>query len=391
MKETDVVVDRNLMYGDLNEIAEHIAARYRLETPALGKPSLESPKPVTLSLAEVQRMPEAFSLALWPGRAEYPGVRVNVRVPFTGDPELFQYQPSEFNLNPPAAEVDRLHRQVIFTFNFLEGRFDPAQFLPVAATLTQPFQWWLEKVAAEVRPFNESLPTQLVHLLERRRSVLVATHQQAETHGFAVDFDPVQAARLLVQREQLHTLTIAQTSPLPQRRSATLLPEQDYQLVLDGIDDFARQLERGNRMVGQLGEEALRDVLLAGLNMLFRGQVSGETFNRRGKTDILIRQGNDIAFLGECKFWGGSKLFTETVDQLLNYLTSRDLLTALIIFNRNKNGSDVVENVLDRIRNHPQYLKDVAVDVQRRILRFQFQHGQDDKVSVDVAVLVYDL
>ncbi|WP_146160774.1 hypothetical protein [Deinococcus arcticus] len=231
--------------------------------------------------------------------------------------------------SPPAAEIDLSRRQLVFVHHFLEGQFDAARFMPTVATLTKPFQWWLEQVETEVRPFNEQLQAHLLRTLEARRHVLVETYRQAEAYGIAVEFNPEQAARSLLKGQPAQTLALSLSSPLPQRRCSALLPEKDYRLVLDAIDDFARQLERGNRMAGQLGEEALRDVLLAALNMLFRGQVSGETFNRRGKTDILLRQGNDTAFLGECKFWGGEKLFLETVDQLLKYLTSRDLLTSV--------------------------------------------------------------
>ncbi|WP_158263838.1 hypothetical protein [Deinococcus arcticus] len=99
LKEANQVKDQDLMYGDLNEIAMQLAARHRLDTPRFGKPSVDAPKAVTLSADDVQRMPEAFSLALWPGRASYPGVRVTVRVPFEGHPELFKYQPSSFNMS----------------------------------------------------------------------------------------------------------------------------------------------------------------------------------------------------------------------------------------------------------------------------------------------------
>jgi hypothetical protein len=46
-----------------------------------------------------------------------------------------------------------------------------------------------------------------------------------------------------------------------------------------------------------------------------------------GKTDILIRDNDKNIFIAECKFWGGPKLFKETIDQLLGYTSWRDTKT----------------------------------------------------------------
>lgn len=140
-----------------------------------------------------------------------------------------------------------------------------------------------------------------------------------------------------------------------------------------------------------MGEEALRDVLLAALNMSFPSQASGETFNRTGKTDLLVRYGTETAFVGECKFWGGEKLFRETVDQLLGHLTSRDLLTAAVIFNRTRDVSAVASKILGCIREHGRYVEDTEVDLVGRRFRFRFKHPRDAGLRLDTAVLLYDL
>jgi hypothetical protein len=56
----------------------------------------------------------------------------------------------------------------------------------------------------------------------------------------------------------------------------------------------------------------------------------------QGKTDILIRIDGKNIFIAECKFWTGPKGFTETIDQLLGYLSWRDTKAAIVMFNRKK-------------------------------------------------------
>jgi RNase adaptor protein for sRNA GlmZ degradation len=104
-----------------------------------------------------------------------------------------------------------------------------------------------------------------------------------------------------------------------------------------------------------------------------------------------VQQNDEVAFLGECKFWGGEKLFLETVEQLLTYLTSRDLLTAVIVFNRNKAVSAVVDRVAETVRAHPLFEHDFEADLERRTLRFKFRHPRAEHLRMDLAVLIYDL
>jgi len=82
---------------------------------------------------------------------------------------------------------------------------------------------------------------------------------------------------------------------------------------------------------------------------------TGETFNGEGKSDIIIRQGGANVFIAECKIWEGVTAFTAAIDQLQRYVTWRDTKTALIIFNRNKGFSDVIQKAQEAVRAHPQY------------------------------------
>jgi hypothetical protein len=65
------------------------------------------------------------------------------------------------------------------------------------------------------------------------------------------------------------------------------------------------------------GEEELRDHILLLLEPNFEGSATGETFNKSGKTDILLRYDGKNVFIGECKFWKGVRLF---LILLTNYL-----------------------------------------------------------------------
>jgi hypothetical protein len=68
-----------------------------------------------------------------------------------------------------------------------------------------------------------------------------------------------------------------------------------------------------------MGEEDLRQVILTGLNGVYRGKATAEAFNQNGKTDILVRHDGNNLVIGECKFWSGQQNFADTIDQRFRY------------------------------------------------------------------------
>jgi len=85
--------------------------------------------------------------------------------------------------------------------------------------------------------------------------------------------------------------------------------------------------------------------------------VTGETFNKIGKTDILIRHEKSNVFIAECKFWKGIGAFHETIDQILSYLTWRDSKAAILCFVENKELNPVLEKIESETSNHNCFIQ----------------------------------
>ena len=133
---------------------------------------------------------------------------------------------------------------------------------------------------------------------------------------------------------------------------------ENYEEILKIIYDVGKNFERMTSTYSGKGEEDLRDHILLFLDPNFElGSASGETFNKTGKTDILIRYDSDVVFVAECKFWGGQKLYLETIDQLLGYLTFRNSKTSVVIFVRNKDMSNVISTISEITETHPNYVR----------------------------------
>src|SRR3954453_5315268 len=153
---------------------------------------------------------------------------------------------------------------------------------------------------------------------------------------------------------------------------------------------MVKVMERSPKAFHGLDEEAIRSHFLVQLNGHYEGQATGETFNAHGKTDILIRSGDRNIFIAECKFWGGPSKMTETIDQLLGYLSWRDSKAAILVFNRNKDLSRVLASIPETVKAHPNFQRDEGQQADTRF-RYSFRHKDDPAKILHVTVIVFDV
>lgn len=164
-----------------------------------------------------------------------------------------------------------------------------------------------------------------------------------------------------------------------------------YQKILKTMDDMGRNFERMPALYADKDEEALRDHLLSILDPNFQmGSATGETFNKSGKTDILLRYDSAVAFVAECKFWKGIQAFHETIDQLLRYLTWRDSKSAIVLFIRNKEFTSVLETVKTRIGDHPLHLRKTAEKAENWT-EYVFHLPGDPQRELHLTVLAFHI
>lgn len=76
-----------------------------------------------------------------------------------------------------------------------------------------------------------------------------------------------------------------------------VLSQEDYNFILKLIYDGGKVFERLPATYSNKDEESLRDHLILILTPHFEGSVTGETFNKSGKTDILLRYENTNIFV----------------------------------------------------------------------------------------------
>ena len=314
------------------------------------------------------------------------GSRFRIHVPFTGDAYLFKCQPSTWGLNPPRGKVEQ--DELVFTYDLtVEERPKIAELFQkdLKNTLT-----YINRVNGDIKGFNTALPGVVRQQLDARREKLLKDRGTVAALGYPLRREEDTPKTFVAPNVQRRI-----TPQKPTASSAPFLPEwnldsDEYEHILSICTNMVAVMERSPSAFKNMDEEHLRNHFLVQLNGHYEGQATGETFNYEGKTDILIRAYGRNIFIAECKFWTGPSGMTEALNQLLGYTAWRDTRAALLIFNRNRNISTVLERVPATARAHPKF-KAEQVTNSETAFRYIFGHRDDDNREITVTILVFDV
>jgi hypothetical protein len=161
-----------------------------------------------------------------------------------------------------------------------------------------------------------------------------------------------------------------------------------YDHALHIIQSMCVMMERSPSAYSNMEEEHIRDQLLVQLNGHFEGNATGETFNRRGRTDILLREKGLNVLIAECKFWRGPKGFRDAIDQLLGYVAWRDTKASMLVFSRDVVLTTVLSGIREIAESHPNYKR--PVDWPRESgFRYIFHHPEDRNRELIFTVLAF--
>ncbi len=193
------------------------------------------------------------------------------------------------------------------------------------------------------------------------------------------------------------TIKAVETPKPKMTKKKTYTPEPTmsddmYDDVLKIIYSIGQSMERKPSLYVGKDEEALRDQFLLFLETRYEGvSATGETFNKHGKTDILLKHQEDGSnlFIAELKVWHGQSQFLEAISQLFDrYLTWRDSKVAVMMFVPNKEFTKTIEAVKSSIKEHPYYLEELAAR-EDTSLSYKFHLAEDKDKEVYLEVMMF--
>lgn len=181
--------------------------------------------------------------------------------------------------------------------------------------------------------------------------------------------------------------------PEPKKEVDAQLEKETLETIIDLIQNQGRQFEITPRGYVDMDEELLRDNILGMLNAVFPGDATGESFVHEGKTDIRLKHSNIEGGIlsGECKFWGGEKLYQDTIDQHFKYLTWRQDYAIQITFSKNEGFTDVLEKAKKASQEHKTYVDNSFREIDKQHFVTEHIFPDDPKKKVEVHHLLFDL
>jgi hypothetical protein len=373
------LTDAQVLAASLEVLTQQIAETNWIQVPVLDLTRVDR----TFEDATVpeHRVPNSNFIDIQVG---VPGRIHTLHVPYTGQQYMFYYMPQV----PPRLSV-------VGATTDTEVMIYAAGAWFTAELITQKFTQDLETLEDALRRlretcerYNMALPAFIRPRLDRRHKIAEQTRQTTEGIKFPLRqvANPPQTYKLPEKSKQiaLHPIETAA------KAAEFVLPESDYQDILRICESMSLVMERSPTVFENAEEEHIRVHYLVQLNGQYQGAATGETFNHKGKTDILIRHENQNVFVAECKFWGGFKALIETIDQLLGYTTWRDTRTALIIFSRNQDFTNVISEAQRAMKDHQHYKLGPTKQSETRF-RYIFCHPEDRQRDIIVTLMLFNM
>ena len=360
---------------DRDEYRDYVVSQFQLEVP-----SLDVDARSVDSLEVTDEAPGAF------GPIERKGIGITINIPFRGDATLLKYSPATRTSTTPRGFVVDNEVQLRYVSFDHDAAAIRREYEAAIATIQQYLAW----VDQEVSRFNNSLKETAHTKIEQRRHKLLQDQDMLVALGIPLKRRPDAASSYSVPSVRRKTeIEKPSVTFAPVVREPALI-EAEYEHILEIISNASIMMERSPRTFAHLQEEEIRDHFLFVLNSQYEGDATGETFNFSGKTDILIRYQGRNVFIAECKFWRGAKAFTETLSQLLSYSSWRDTKTAILLFNKNRNLSAVLNQIPDTVMKHPNSLQNRGQQGETHF-RFSLHHRDDPDRQLTLSVLVFQV
>jgi hypothetical protein len=315
------------------------------------------------------------------------GTEITICIPYEGDSDLFHLQASTFSYNPPRAKITKTEVQLIYQLPEQNAESLRNMFNSDLGSIKKHLEW----TKRDARRFNKELPSFIRNAVSTRKRKLLEDRNMSAALGIPIkkreDAPKTFSIPEIGRRSPVQRPIVKTEEPFQPEPS---LLESEYENILRIIKNMVMVIERSPNAFAEMGEEDFRQHFLVQLNGQYEGMATGETFNYSGKTDILIRVDGKNVFIAECKFWKGSKALSDTIDQLLAYTSWRDTKTAILIFNRNKNFSDVLEKIPGVVENHSSYKRTIGKD-DETTFRYVIHQPNDPNRELYLAVLAFDV
>jgi len=361
------------------EYIDHLSAEFSVELLEIHPESIDATK-FDIDIP-AESMPREFDVRRG-GSFNVPAFRYFL--PYSGNANLLLFNPSPSLSWTTEVEIE----EECICFEIHDVRRDSKRINREKQKVINNIDRKIKDINEQVQRYNEELPTRIEGIFKAKKEKFLRDNKLLASLDV-----PIRKKDNIPETYAIPTpATVKKIKAKPIVTEKGYTPDPSlgdaiYEEILQTISDLGRVFERLPATYRDKSEEDLRDHLLLYLEPRFEGSATGETFNRTGKTDILIRHENTNVFVAECMFWAGQKKYLEKITQLLGYLTWRDSKAAMVLFVKNKDITSVLGAVENETPNHENYLGFVNRP-EESWFNYRFHIIGDKNRTVRLAVLL---
>jgi len=281
-----------------------------------------------------------------------------IKYSYEGSDELFYARTNPWNMKSYHIMVENKSKQVSFSFKIYKQ--DAEEFKRTKAECFGTAFSNIENANKNAEDFNSTLLDGITTIFQREKEKYLKENDFFKAISIKVNPNTESVfAAPTITKKIIPQPTVSKNKEFS---SEPMMSTGMYNDVLRVIYDSGKNMEKKPALYVGKDEEGLRDQFLFVLETRYEGTTAtGETFNRSGKTDIILKYANDASnlFVAECKFWHGASEFLAAISQLFErYLTWRDSKAALLMFVKNKDFSNVLATIRNEVKGHSLFIKE---------------------------------
>lgn len=375
--------DNYILNVNKAEYIEHLVSKYTIQPIELHRDQISA------STYEAQIPAERHPHSYWvdSGKSNTRDI-IKFHLPFTGDPQLLRVRASKYSLSAPRITVE----ENCICFEIINFNLTPESIKQESEQIISRLVNQNQYLTNDLNNFNISVESIASQAFDARKQQLLKKSGLMAALGVPIRKTPDTPETFSIPAKRTKVIP-TKTKPQVTEKGYTPEPSLDdsiYQQILRIIHDVGKQFERLPSTYTGKEEEHLRDHIVLILEPNFEGSATGETFNKSGKTDLLLRYEGKNVFIAELKFWQGQKAYLNTISQLLSYLTWRDSKAAIVVFVRNKDFSSVLETIKEATLEHRNYLGLIS-EQEEGWFHYRFCINEDRNREVKVSVMLFHL
>lgn len=311
------------------------------------------------------------------------GVEVISTFPYTGEELLFRCQASTFSLSGhPEINLysNYLKISASETLDIMNKEENKELLFNNIKRDLEHLKKYIEYCNRDIESFNNSIKDYALGEIKKRKEKADKIFNISKM----LEIPIIKNNPKLIEEIKIERKIVPLIKKTNVNTQEYAISDEIYNDILDMIKHQGSTFERTPQVYTKLVEEELRDIILGSLNTLFKGKANGESFRKKGKTDISIEYENRAAFVAECKIWAGKKVLKDALEQLQSYTTWRDNKLCLIMFSRNKNFFSILEEIKQNIILEENYVSYKEIDKNEFELKIKSKNNEGQIIKIRI-------